>query len=1305
MDVLPSQTTYHSVSSNAYYTPSSPNADAHYTPSSHNYSAGHADAKSDAPLFHCFQSEAVPIVDPISTTDGPQWHLREEDYSSLFEEMLAPDPVETLIGDIPSVQLQASIDRTVCNNSYYADNPLVPHCNFEDWDCFQYHNTSVEFSDPSIHWLGELYPSTQPTETPLETEIVNVEVSFTVDDKGVTVPMATGFVLVKSINGKPTARLLKCLFDTGGTKTMASSKILPMGATITPIEGATMCNTIAGNYHPKGKLTCEGLRFPEFDRNLVVDEVECLVFDAPCSYDLILGMDFLVKAGMVINCGSMTVEWQGKTIPMNSTFTKERLAACIDMNYFSDEEDDGIFDSYATSLAESTYERMDVDAVIKENCSHLTESQQKDLRELLIKHERLFDGTLRTYTDKKMDVELLPEASAVYRRPYPVPQIHKEVFRKELERLCEIGVLKRCGPSEWGLPTFLVSKKDGKVRFVSDLRELNKAIKPVNYTLPIISDIVRKRQGYKFMTKLDLSMMFYAIELTERAKELCVISTPFGNFRYERAPMGLRNSPAFAQSIIEDTLRDIEECDVYIDDVGVWSNDWESHVKVLSRLFARLEEKGFAVNPLKCEFGIKESDFLGHWLTPAGVKPWKKKIEAILSLDRPKNASDVRTFTGMINWYRDFWPRRAHLLSPFTKLQSIGTSGNKKEPIVWTDELESCFKEVKAVIARDALLQFPNHNLPFDIYTDASDYQMGACIMQNGKPVAYFSRKLTGPQTRYTTTEKELLAIVCTLNEFRSMLFGAKINIYTDHLNLTYSNFNTQRVLRWRVLLEEFQCNWYYLPGKLNVLADAYSRLPRFDYAGAEERKNELSMEAIPFDPDAPVQPTASMFSSDPYLALVDEEVSQCLNFFVEADGDHASFMNVPSTTQNPLRYHWLFESQNADPQLLQRLVDDPAHFRRRQFGRDEVELVCYYQDPNDDSKYKIALTDDAADATIEFYHLLLNHPGSAALLKSLYLFYHPQLAAKANAYHCDVCQRVKTGGQRGYGLFPPRSVGHLTPWKQVDCDLIGPWYVETSGRSGKAFEFYALTCIDRASGYPDAISIVRKTSSNVANKFNELWLSRYPRPEVCAHDRGGEFIGPEFQRLLFDAGITSAPSTSRNPQSNAIIERLHLSMGNSLRAQLQDNITPRTLEEAKSMMDLAMAHALYAVRTNISEATGFSPGALAFHRDMISNHPVAFDFDTINTIRQLRVDKDIQRINSKRYDYDYKIGQQVMKRFFDFGKLDPRWEGPFVVNQVHVNGNVTIQLKPHVTERVNIRKIKPYKQPTNSVLIRSVES
>lgn len=168
----------------------------------------------------------------------------------------------------------------------------------------------------------------------------------------------------------------------------------------------------------------------------------------------------------------------------------------------------------------------------------------------------------------------------------------------------------------------------------------------------------------------------------------------------------------------------------------------------------------------------------------------------------------------------------------------------KDGKVRWSSDLRELNKAIK-LIARDTLLQFPNHNLPFDIYTEASDFQMGACIMQAGKPVAYFSRKLSGPQTRYTTTEKELLAIVCTLNEYRSMLFGATLNVYTDHLNLTYSNFNTQRVLRWRVMLEEFQCNWFYLAGKLNVLADAFSRLPRFDFAGAEERKDDLSMQNV----------------------------------------------------------------------------------------------------------------------------------------------------------------------------------------------------------------------------------------------------------------------------------------------------------------------------------------------------------------------------------------------------------------------------------------------------------------------------
>ena len=407
--------------------------------------------------------------------------------------------------------------------------------------------------------------------------------------------------------------------------------------------------------------------------------------------------------------------------------------------------------------------------------------------------------------------------------------------------------------------------------------------------------------------------------------------------------------------------------------------------------------------------------------------------------------------------------------------------------------------------------------------------------------------------------------------------------------------------------------------------------------------------------------------------------------------------MNLPSTIQNPLRYQWLAEQQAICPALQQRIEQAPNLFHRRTFGRHDTELICYSATPDDEDTLKIVLTDESVNAAVEYFHLMLNHPGTKALSHALARFYHPQLHARITAYACDICQRTKIG-QRGYGHLPPRDVQGLFPWKQVDVDLIGPWYVKTAGRNGKAYEFYALTCIDRSTGFPDGIMIKRKTSAKVADKFNEVWLSRYPRPEVCAHDQGGEFIGPEFQRLLYDAGIISAPSTARNPQSNAVVERLHLTMGNSIRAQLAD-ANPRTLTEAEDLMSKILQDTLYSVRANHSEATGYAPGALAFQRDMISNRPLTFDMDAINSRRQRRVDQDNKRMNSKRYSYDYQVGGQVMRKIFDPAKLEHKWEGPYTITQVHINGNLTIQVSEHMQQRLNIRRVKPYRQPTPSTL------
>ena len=210
---------------------------------------------------------------------------------------------------------------------------------------------------------------------------------------------------------------------------------------------------------------------------------------------------------------------------------------------------------------------------------------------------------------------------------------------------------------------------------------------------------------------------------------------PVWQLQVRAGPNGPKKHPSFCSSAYGGSASryGIPKCDVYIDDIGIFTDTWERHVEVCDEVLTKLEEAGFTVNPLKCEWAVKETDWLGYWVTPEGLKPWAKKVDAILKLKPPTNAYEVRHLVGMVNFYRDMWPRRTHMLAPFTAL----SSGPRKKKVEWTEELEVAFNQLKAVISKDALMAYLNHNKPFEIYTDASDYQLGACIMQEGQPFAY----------------------------------------------------------------------------------------------------------------------------------------------------------------------------------------------------------------------------------------------------------------------------------------------------------------------------------------------------------------------------------------------------------------------------------------------------------------------------------------------------------------------------------------------------------------------------------------
>ena len=413
-------------------------------------------------------------------------------------------------------------------------------------------------------------------------------------------------------------------------------------------------------------------------------------------------------------------------------------------NELDDAQEDPLDSHYAGKILESKYDMVDTD-VLANNLKHLSPAQREDLKTLFRKHAKLFNGKLGCYKHRKMHLELEPGAKQKLRfqRPYSVSHAHRAVFKQELDRLVELGVLTKIGASEHAAPTFIIPKKDGRVRWISDFRELNSVIKRRVYPLPRISDVLKKRSGYKYFTKLDISMQYYTFELDDESKDLCSISTPFGTYRYNRAPMGVKQMPDFAQQIMEETLQGIHEQDAYIDDVGVFGapkGSFTDHLVVLDKVLSRLQDANFTINPLKSEWAVQETDFLGFWLTPNGLKPWKKKVQAILDLKSPRTVSETRSFIGAVTFYREMFPKHSHILAPLYQLTEAKRKG--KNRFEWTAACETAFRHVKALLAKDVFIRYPDPNKPFHVYADASNIQLGAVIMQDNRPVAYFSRKL-----------------------------------------------------------------------------------------------------------------------------------------------------------------------------------------------------------------------------------------------------------------------------------------------------------------------------------------------------------------------------------------------------------------------------------------------------------------------------------------------------------------------------------------------------------------------------------
>jgi hypothetical protein len=303
--------------------------------------------------------------------------------------------------------------------------------------------------------------------------------------------------------------------------------------------------------------------------------------------------------------------------------------------------------------------------------------------------------------------------------------------------------------------------------------------------------------------------------------------------------------------------------------------------------------------------------------------------------------------------------------------------------------------------------------------------------------------------------------------------------------------------------------------------------------------------------------------------------------------------------------------------------------------------------------------------------------------------FHHPKLqqVCEDEVGRCDPCQRHKNVG-RGHGETASREAS-LLPWQDVAVDLIGPW---TLSIGDQKFTFSALTMIDVVTNLVEVVRVSNKTAAHIALHFENTWLARYPKPVNVIHDQGGEFLGFEFQQRLRAHNIRSRATTAKNPQANSVCERMHQAIGNTLRV-LTTMKPPKGAAQMEQLVDTAIADAVYAARCTYHSALKSTPGGVAFGRDMILNIPLITDLQQLQKRRQELIDKRLIEANAKRFAYDYAVGEKVLRLAYHPDKLDPRAVGPYTITQVHANGTLTIEISPCVVERINIRRVKPYRR------------
>ena len=365
--------------------------------------------------------------------------------------------------------------------------------------------------------------------------------------------------------------------------------------------------------------------------------------------------------------------------------------------------------------------------------------------------------------------------------PYRIPQAYRETIQLEVKEMLEAGIIEP-STSDWCAPIVPVKKKDGTLRLCVDYRRLNAVSESDAYPMPRVDDLIDRVGGVSYITTMDLTRGYWQVPVSPDDKHKTAFAAPSGLFQFIRMPFGLKGAPATFQRLVDRVLQGLEEFSgAYIDDIIVFSKLWTDHVRHLQAVLGRLQLAGLTVKISKCHFGVTACSYLGFVVGGGLVKPEPSKVQAVLNFSTPTDKTGVRAFLGLTGYYRRFIPDFASLAAPLTDL----TRKCAPMRVSWSNECEQAFKSLKGCLCSDPVLRSPNFEKQFILQTDVSNRGIGAVLSQCDEegqehPVAYYSRKLLPREERYSTVEKECLAIKEAIHHFRTYLLGRQFKVETD---------------------------------------------------------------------------------------------------------------------------------------------------------------------------------------------------------------------------------------------------------------------------------------------------------------------------------------------------------------------------------------------------------------------------------------------------------------------------------------------------------------------------------------------